>query len=158
MKKHTGFSLIELMLMLAIVGIVVAFGMPKITGVLENNRIVTYVNLLSANLSYARSESVKRGVQVLVISNSGDNNWLNGWTVYIDADNNNAVTAGEELRIVDPLGLKNTTLTGPPGNVIYSPDGSVNAVTSFQFNSAGMYPTRDVNITITGKVDIVVTY
>lgn len=154
MKNHIGTTVIELMVVLAAMAIIIAFGVPRISGIIESNRIISKINLLSANLSYARSESVKRGIPVNVISNTGDTNWLSGWTVYVDQDGDSAVTAGEELRIVDPIALSITTLTGPNGNVIYNPDGSVNAVSAFTFDSSGSYPTRIINISITGKVDI----
>ena len=165
MKKKSGFTLIELMVTVAIVSIVVAFGIPAMTEFSKNDRLTTNINTLIGHLSYARSEAVKRSVQVTlcVSNNSGDpapsctgGNWEDGWIVYIDADGDDSFTAGEEvIRAQQALEGQNTlTPGGGIGNqVIYDYRGFAGVVGTFLLCDDRSGPHgKTVTITNTGRV------
>lgn len=81
MKKQNGFTLVELMIGLAIVAIVLSIGVPSFGDLIRNNRMTTQVNELVGALNLARSEAVKRGQSINVTAASGGSNWKAGWTV-----------------------------------------------------------------------------
>jgi type IV fimbrial biogenesis protein FimT len=161
MKTHSGFTLLELVITVALVAIVVAIAIPSMTTFTQNDRMTTNINTLIGHLAYARSEAVKRSQQVAVCASNDaatcSGGWDDGWIVYIDADNNNSFDAGEEvIRAQQALGGNNTlTATGIGTQITYDNRGFVNAasVGSLQLcdNRSGPHG-KTVRITTTGRV------
>jgi len=79
MKKETGFTLIELMMVLALMAIVSAYAVPSMTQIIKNNRLTTQTNLFISAMQLARSEAIKRGESITVSATGGI--WNDGWTV-----------------------------------------------------------------------------
>lgn len=80
MHKAKGFTLIELMITLAILGIVLGLAAPAMGDFVVRQRVSSQANELMLALAYARSEAVTRGVDIAVLPaiNSGTG-WSNGW-------------------------------------------------------------------------------
>ena len=165
MKKKSGFTLLEMLITLAVISVIVAFAVPSMTEFSKNDRLTTNVNTLVGHLAYARSEAVKRSVQVslCVSNNSGTatpgctgGNWQDGWIVYIDADGDNSYSANEEVLRAQQAFTGNNTLVpaGGIGNqVTYDYRGFVTATGSFLLCDERPGPHgKTVTITTTGRV------
>ena len=165
MKQQSGFNLVELMVTVAIVAIVVAFGIPSMTEFSKNDRLTTNINTLVGHLAYARSEAVKRSVQVAlcVSSTAATNNpgctggnWHDGWVVYVDADGDGNLGAGEEVLRVQQAFEGSNTLAATAGigtQVTYDYRGFVTATGSFLLCDDRTGPHgKTVTITNTGRV------
>ncbi len=163
MKKTSGFSLLELLLTLALVAIVFAIGIPSMNTFIQNDRLVTQINTLVGHLSYARSEAVKRSQQVAVCVSSnttsctGGNNWEDGWIIYVDLDGDGSFTAGEPvLRAQQQLEGANTLGSGAIGSqVTYDYRGFVDAASIGTFSlcdSRGASYGKAISISPTGRV------
>ena len=63
MSKHSqyGFNVLELMVAVAVLGVLLGLGVPSFTQMIRDNRVVADTNELVVALSAARSEAVKRG-------------------------------------------------------------------------------------------------
>jgi type IV fimbrial biogenesis protein FimT len=163
MKKNSGFTLLELVITVALISIVFAIAIPSMTTFTQNDRLTTNINTLIGHLAYARSEAVKRNQQVSVcVSNDTATctagNWQDGWIVYIDADGSNTFTAGEEvLRAQQALDGANTLTTAIGSQVIYDYRGFVTAasVGSFLLCDArsGAFG-KTIRISTTGRVRV----
>ena len=144
MKKYAAFSLIELMIILAVVAILVALGVPKITQVTQNNRIIEVTNKISSYLKRARSEAINRTSQVgIVATGGGGTNWMVGWDIYLDANSNSQFEAGETILLtVGNQNIPNVTIVGPLNGVAYTATGrkTINVL-------AGAGPTATFTIT-----------
>ena len=84
MKQHSGFTLIELMITLAIASILLSVGIPSFQSIFEINRLATQANELVGAVNLARSEAIKRGQDVTVQASAGG--FQNGWCVHLGAN------------------------------------------------------------------------
>ncbi|MSR08549.1 MAG: prepilin-type N-terminal cleavage/methylation domain-containing protein [Gammaproteobacteria bacterium] len=88
--RARGFTAVELLFSLAIVGLVTALAVPSFRDFLQNNRTAEEANALVGALALARNEAVTRGVPVSVCSSTDnatcadDPDWTTGWIVFTD--------------------------------------------------------------------------
>lgn len=114
--RNAGFTLVELMITLAVLAVLVAIGFPSFQSSMRSNRVATSTNEMIASVSLARSEAVRnnRGSSMCG-SASGtacDGTWNDGWIVWADANANGTVDAGETvLRYTQ--GNDKLQITGP---------------------------------------------
>jgi type IV fimbrial biogenesis protein FimT len=103
MKRNTGFTLIELMVTLALAAIVLTLAVPSFQEIIRDNRLATQTNDFISALNLARSEAIKRGVRVTLcqsadsVSCTNTGRYEQGWIVFVDPNNNATVDAGEQL-------------------------------------------------------------
>lgn len=64
LRRTGGFTLIELMVVVVIMGILLAIGIPSYRTWLENGKVRSYAESLQDGLRYARSEAVRRNTTV----------------------------------------------------------------------------------------------
>lgn len=102
-RRCAGHSMMDTLTTLAVAGIVAGSGMPAMQNLMYEQRLTTQVNQLLGDLHLARSESIKRGVPV-VLCKSGDGagcsattDWRNGWLVFVDSDDDSTVDANEPV-------------------------------------------------------------
>lgn len=94
MTRSRGFSIVELMIALAIMAVGAMAAAPLFTSLLESSRLTTATNNIIEALATTRSEAVRRGAAVKLVPIGGD--WKNGWAVQLSADDS-------ELKRFDPL-------------------------------------------------------
>lgn len=111
-KNQPGFTLIELMLVLAVLAILLLVVAPNFSSFIAEGRVSTTKGKLHSSISLARTESIKRGTRVAVCrANNAETNcagtsiaagnadWSNGWLVFADDDEDSSVDAGELIRV-----------------------------------------------------------
>ena len=85
-----GFTLIELMVTVALVAIMMVLAAPSFITFQRNSELTTTANSFLATLASARAEAMKRQLRTFVIPFDGTN-WASGWKVFVDS--NSTVTA-----------------------------------------------------------------
>lgn len=109
-RRERGFTMIELMVTVAIAAILLGVAIPSFNNYIQNTRTKAVAAELSSALNLARSEAVTRSAQVDVCpSNDGaacGATWADGWIVVVNA-------TGEVLRAY-PAPRGNATITQTP--------------------------------------------
>lgn len=95
MSSHKGFTLLELMVALALLGILLGLGIPAFSATLDRQRIDSAVSSLAGGMAYTRLEAVRRNRVVTIAPIGAD--WNTGWRVFIDANNNGEFDVGEAV-------------------------------------------------------------
>lgn len=150
MEKANGFTLLELMITLAIVVILATTAVPSFWQTIQNNRATTQANELTTAINTARSEASKRGQRVRVCPSrdgatcDNGNDWTIGWIVLRD-DND------EVIRVWDAL-PPTANLTGN-GHVVYRPVGDVLAARAFDlfFDGCQGEQRRTIQVNAAGR-------
>lgn len=83
-RSARGFTLLELIVVTAIMGIIMAIGTPALRDLLANQRIKSASFNLVVSSMFARSEAVKRGTAVTIKAQTS-NDLTSGWCVLISA-------------------------------------------------------------------------
>jgi type IV fimbrial biogenesis protein FimT len=127
MKKSLGYTLIELMSMLAVVSVLVSVGLPMLNVFFDSNRMVSNTNDLVAGLNIARSEAIKQQIRVTLCQSAdsasctGSGQWEDGWIVFQDPNGNATVDGGERiLRLNAAVDGQVTIRSNDVGNLIAS--------------------------------------
>lgn len=85
---NTGFTLIELMVTLAIASILLLVAAPSLTAFKRNSELTSLSNTLLSAMNAARGEAMKRNMAAYVTPTDGGASWNNGWIVFVDKNNN----------------------------------------------------------------------
>lgn len=93
MKKHSGFTLVELIVTLTVLVILLAVGVPSFISTIRINNVVTETNRMVTSLMVARSEAVKRRMQVTVAKTGQE--WEEGWRIFSDLDGDGVLDVGD---------------------------------------------------------------
>ena len=80
-RRHAAFSMIELMIVLAIAAILTVIAVPNFKQTIDRQKITTASSDLYAAIGLSRAEAIRRGTQVDLDAISG--NWENGWSISV---------------------------------------------------------------------------
>ncbi len=117
LNKQSGFTLIELMITLSVAAVLLAIGAPSFNETIASARIRADYNRLVSAMHLARSEAVKRNINVSVCARGSDStcgqDWKDGWLVFTDdGATPNVIDAGEVIMQINPPLMDGTTLNG----------------------------------------------
>lgn len=162
-----GFTVVELIIVLAIGAILAAIAIPGMRDMLNSTRQSSAVSLLVNDLNQARGEAIKRNVRLLVcrrnaagtdcVAGAAPVNWQAGWVVCMEgavAESCAASTATDPNPvIVRPPLDPSLTLTAPLAVVRFSPNSSAAAAVNFSLGGSWSgATTRTVAVAITGNI------
>jgi type IV fimbrial biogenesis protein FimT len=166
-KSSQGFTLLELMVAVTLLGVLLGIGIPSFNETIRNNRTVAQTNEFITALNLARSEASKRGLPVAICAanaaqtacaSATANNWTNGWLVFTDQGATvGAIDAGEPIlqtsRAVTP-GLQLTSSN--VGFLQFGASGSANTTATFGIQHSGCTGNnrRRIEIVPTGRANL----
>lgn len=102
-RRSLGFTLVELMAVLAIAAVLMGAGVPSLAQLVRSVKLTSATNDLFGSLLLARSEAAKRHARVVVCRSfdgatcAPSGGWEQGWIVFHDANNDGLRQSGELL-------------------------------------------------------------
>lgn len=100
LQQQKGFTLLELMMVTAILAIIASFSAPAFNRMIDDNRLSQFSADLSWTMLYARSEAIKRNQNIVIERTGAD--WSTGWQVRSGANILEVFEANGEINPVGP--------------------------------------------------------
>jgi type IV fimbrial biogenesis protein FimT len=145
-EQQRGFTLVELVVTLAVVGVLAGIAAPSLATLIASQRVRTLASDLHLAMTQTRSEAIKRNAPVTLSATGG--NWASGWTVLDPAN-----PTGTPLYARTSRSLGTAVVTSAVTQVVYMPSGRITASTapSFVFTATDVSDVRCVSVDPTGR-------
>lgn len=132
MERTSGFTLLETVASISVLAILLAFGLPTASALLEHQRTTSALASLVSQMALARLAAVTHrsptilcpSTDALRCDRSGD--WSNGWMVFVDrGDRHGPTTVQDVLRVELAPTSKHLVVRSSAGRsyLRYLPDG-----------------------------------
>lgn len=127
-----GFTLLELMITIAIAAILLAIAIPSFQSTIARSQLTTKTNDFLAGLASARTEAIKNNTRAVMCASANGvacngAAWTGGWLVFVDADRDGVLDAGEVITKVGQVTNDLVVLGRNPlgTRVTYGADGTL---------------------------------
>ncbi len=167
MRNNNGYTLLELLVTVAVATTLATVGLPRMNTFILNNLRAAEVNEFIATMAYARSEALKRGYRVSLCRTADNaaplptcgtgNGWEDGWIVFRDENRNNQPDSGADILLVHEALHANTTLRGDTNvatRISYAPSGRTAATFGnlVRCDERGHLQSRVITFPLSGRV------
>jgi type IV fimbrial biogenesis protein FimT len=168
--RARGMTLIELLVAMAVLGILASVAAPNMSSFVAGRRVEDVARRIAEDMALARNEAVKRNAAVLLcvdVSVTSCNaaavaaDWAKGWRVCYDANGDNAcdasVTSDANPIRVQPAINAAVNVTGPLTRVRFNPNGTVTATAFTRFEvrrASASTPLWLVNFAASGATSV----
>jgi type IV fimbrial biogenesis protein FimT len=166
-RQAAGFTLIESLVVLGIIGILALVAAPSYDTYIERQRQSDQTSAFARAINLARTEAVKRGRTVVVCRSDDPEasprpscgvhraDWSTGWVVFADDDADSVIDAGETIIRVQPGWTNSGAITTNSANMIrFRPSGIGIAMAqtfSFAPKKTGSIKTQTITLSINGR-------
>ena len=130
-RRAAGFTIIEVLMVVVILGILVSMGLPSMRDLIASTKVKTATSDVFASLIFARSEAIKRNSAIEIVP-VVSTNWNAGWRV-------RPAGTTTDLTVQDAI-TGDVAIGGPNSNLRYRGDGRLT-------DSGGVVLTSDVAFT-----------
>jgi len=123
-RYASGFTLIELMVSLAVASILLSFALPSFRSYIQDQRVRAGAESFFSALNLARSEAIKRNAAVTLAPRSGTD-WSQGWKI---------TATGISAPLQQDASRQDLAVTASAtGNVVFTPTGRASSGASLTF-------------------------
>lgn len=158
MPRASGFTLIEMLFVVALLGLLLSIGAPALQTMVINNRISTAAGDLMSDLTFARATAIARSQRIGVCASSDQatctgSSFSQGWIIYVDANANGNFDVATDtiVRVRDALAGSLTVTPSPSAlGIVFRPSGPADAARTFQICKPGFIG-RNIALNATGR-------
>lgn len=132
-----GFTLIELMVTVAIAAVLMLVAVPSLTAFRRNAELTSVANTVIGSMNAARGEAMKRNLSALVVPLDNGANWNAGWVAFVDK-------SATQTRSYDAAaeGIVATQQPVPAGIAVTGNGTAAGAVPYIMFDGSGFSRTK----------------
>ena len=123
-----GLTLVEVLVVLTIVSILTVSAVPSFSSAIERHRINGVTGDLQHAFMQARAQALATGQRVVVAPLVG-NDWVRGWRVFMDTNNNGALDGAE--RVLQVFEARGTDVVLLPSERLFEDGNSRVSFTAF---------------------------
>lgn len=149
MRQWRGFTLIEVMIVVAVLGLLLALAVPSFTEMGNRNKLTSSANDLIIAFLSARSEAVKRECEVQIVRTGS---WGDGWRARV---RNTIAGCPNNLEILRHETASANMIITPNGNInnsiTFTPDGRTTIAIAGSFGMTLGNQAKAVCVTINGR-------
>ena len=159
-SETIGFTLVELLISIAVMAILLILTLPSFKNIIMNNRISAQTDALFNSLSYARNTALSQGINVSVCpanaagSTTCGANWQNGWIVVSQPTVGPALLLQANFTGVNDPVLSTVSIGGVSASIVtFDPRGIATTQANFKScdNRGGAFA-RSVEVLPTGFI------
>lgn len=144
-QDEAGFTLIEMMMVITLMAIVLAIGVPSLRSFTLGQRVKTAAFSFVSSAVEARSEAIKRNAGVALVSVTDD--WAKGWVVQVVSD---STVLGRQDSF-DGVVFAGMPGKSKPTSVIYQSSGRLDAaLDEMQISDESGGNTRCISFELSG--------
>jgi len=147
-RRKSGFTLIEMMIVIAVFAIIAAIAIPSFMSMLPGMRLNGAARQIMVDLMAARMNAVKQNNEVKVFFNSPG---TNQYQILDDDDNDGTADTGETIITKNIQDNYHDVTFSSTTNPIFYSRGTAYGTTVTVTNSSG---SKDVKVAITGRVKL----
>ena len=145
MNRYKGFTLVELMVTIAVAAILIGIAMPSLSNLSASNALKSTTRELISTINTARSQSISTRTQIQV--NPASSGWDAGWSIVYAND------AAEESQEFEPEDGVSIARTGGSGGLTFLPRGGLQGgPTTFTVCHSKLENGRTISVSFLGKV------
>ena len=140
-----GFTLVEMLVTLTVLGILMGVGIPSFKNFIEGQKVKTAAYDLTTAFLLARSEAIKRNAAVTIAPETADT-WISGWTVTVSG-----TTVHKQQSLSGVTITKAASASVIPSNFVYGSNGRLSSATETQYLQVnGSSAVKCVKVDLTG--------
>lgn len=151
LRLSKGFTLIEVMVTIAVAAILLGIGVPSLISVYEGVRVNNNIEKINNIFLFARNQAISYGTRVNVCAfasaTSCGTDWGNGIRVYITR----ADSSEKELRVIDNFN-PNDKLKGSSSTFSFSPEGLSTGANIIYCPGGKSSLSKSVSVSVSGLV------
>lgn len=133
--RMRGFTLLELMIVVAILGVLMAMAMPAVSEMIASQRVRDTAADIHTSMMRARNEAISRGLATAVTPVGG--NWAGGWYIANPDGTYNPDMTNPTVFIEQHAAVPNATITSTGGTASFSHVGRLTGVVKITIGGGG---------------------